>query len=97
MKRKAAETHPAPPVPLGPLALALAADAAYSAELQRLFGARAGDLRYTRAGAGELGTRTAAPFRREACGRRGPPRSARRNPRARTARAQAKVIASRGE
>lgn len=35
---------------------AYAADDAYSAELRRLFGKNAGDVRYTRRGAGEPGT-----------------------------------------
>jgi hypothetical protein len=35
---------------------ALAADEAWSAELQRLFGMRAGDVRYTVQGKGEPGT-----------------------------------------
>jgi hypothetical protein len=56
MKAKPSETRQAPPAPLGPLGLALAADAAYGAELRRLFGARAGDLRYARAGAGLPGS-----------------------------------------
>ena len=35
---------------------AIAADDAYSAELRRLFGKRAGDVRYTKAGEGEPGS-----------------------------------------
>ena len=35
---------------------AVAADDAYSAELRRLFGKRAGNVRYTKAGTGEPGS-----------------------------------------
>jgi hypothetical protein len=43
--------------PLRPLYLAAcAADDAYGAELRRLFGARAGDVRYTLKGAGAPGS-----------------------------------------
>ena len=52
MKANPPETRQAPSLQ----ALALVADQAWGDELRRLFGARAGDVRYTAAGAGAPGS-----------------------------------------